>query len=188
MSVKAWLRELGVTTVAGFIACGGRTSSVADGGTGGPNGPSSGGFPFTGPSCTSAQIDPGCWQCIVRDCDGACVTRDCSAFFQCFCACPAGDTQCEDGCNGGHVTSTCQACLDGINTCESGPCKSSCPVTTTACAGADCASGASSIEMCTVSRNGACTAAYYQVGSQQFTCNSCTDTSACQMAAQMACH
>jgi hypothetical protein len=39
-----------------------------------------------------------------------------------------------------------------------------------------------------VDSNGVCTAAYYQVGSQQFACASCTDTASCQMAAQMACH
>jgi hypothetical protein len=50
-----------------------------------------------------------------------------------------------------------------------------------------CANGGS-VEMCTVSSNGTCSAAYYQVGSQQFPCASCTDTTSCAMAAQMACH
>jgi hypothetical protein len=178
---KAWLLALGAVTVAGFLACGGRTANIGDGGSGS----SSGAFPFDGPSCTSAQINTGCWQCTVDSCNGSCVTADCAAFFQCFCACPAGDSTCQDGCSG-VLTSTCQTCLSGIDSCNSGTCKSSCPVQTTSCTGTGCGTGGS-IEMCTVSSNGVCSAAYYQVGSQEFACASCTDTTSCQMAAQMAC-
>lgn len=183
--MKAWLPALGAITIAAFLACGGKKVDFGDGGTG--SGSSSGAFPFQGPSCTTAQINPGCWQCTVDSCSGGCVTSDCASFFQCFCMCPAGDTQCQNGCTA-DLTATCQTCLNGINNCNSGTCKSSCPVMTTSCAGAGCGTGGGSIEMCTVSSNGACTAAYYQVGSQQFACASCTDTSGCQMAAQMACH
>jgi hypothetical protein len=168
-----------------FFACGGRTTSIGDAGSGSDSGSSSGAFPFPGPSCTTAQINAGCWQCTVDSCNGSCVTGDCAAYFQCFCACPAGDTTCQNGCNG-DLTSTCQTCLNGIDTCNSTTCKSSCPITTTTCSSTSCGNGGS-IEICMVNSNGTCTAAYYQVGSQQFTCASCTDTSSCQMAAQMAC-
>jgi hypothetical protein len=176
-----------VAAVLFFFACGGRTSHLgSDGGTGSSSGSSSGAFPFAGPSCSTAQINAGCWQCTVDNCDGTCVTADCASFFQCFCMCAAGDTQCQDACTT-DLTPTCQMCLNGVSTCNSGTCKSSCPVTATACAGAGCGNGGGSIEMCTVTTNGLCTSAYYQVGSQQFACASCTDTTACQMAAQMAC-
>src|SRR5215469_1769116 len=91
-----------VVALLTFFACGGRTANIGDAGTGSSSGSgsSSGAFPFTGPSCTSAQINTGCWQCTVDNCNGACVTADCAPFFQCFCACPAGDTQCQNGCTG----------------------------------------------------------------------------------------
>ncbi|HTQ45702.1 MAG TPA: hypothetical protein VMI75_23250 [Polyangiaceae bacterium] len=190
MSKGPLVAPAAVVALLAFFACGGRTANIGgDGGTGSSSGSgsSSGAFPFTGPSCTSAQINTGCWQCTVDNCNGACVTADCAAFFQCFCACPAGDTGCQNSCTG-DLTSTCQTCLNGIDNCNSGTCKSSCPVTTTACSGSQCSSGTNSIELCTVSSGGTCTAAYYQVGSQQFACASCTDTSSCEMAAQMACH
>lgn len=177
-----------VAALLSLFACGGRTANVGgDAGSGGSSGSSSGAFPFAGPSCTMAQINAGCWQCTVGSCNGSCVTADCGAFFQCFCACAAGDTTCQQGCEG-SLTATCQTCLNGVDTCDSTTCKSSCPVTTTTCSTTigGCRNGGS-IEVCTQDTEGACTATYYQVGSQEFTCASCTDTSGCQMAAQQAC-
>jgi hypothetical protein len=84
----------------------------------------------------------------------------------------------------------CKAqCSSGGAPCESGPGGSS--GTSTTCTGsasldAGCASG-QLLESCSTT-TGSTTSCYYKVGSQQFACSSCTDTTSCAQAANAACH
>jgi len=43
------------------------------------------------------------------------------------------------------------------------------------------------MQACQVLENGACTQAYYRIGTRMFDCLSCTDTASCQQQATAAC-
>ena len=194
--------------------CGGRTSGLGGGPDGGGgNGPA--GFPFTGPSCQAPQLPAACWPCLESSCGSqiGCFTTDCNAYFTCFCACTPGDGTCAQGCKG-SLTAACGSCLDGAGACITQSCQAQCtmmgggstsgsstgggpsgsgaagsgggPASSSECAGTVCPGG-QALQSCTDSVNGACTAAYYTVGTQRFNCASCTDTTACARQAQMAC-
>jgi hypothetical protein len=122
------------------LACGGRTADLgvdggassgssggSSGGSGG-SGSSSGAFPFSGPSCSSATISNACWSCLQGSCPGiSCLTSDCSAYFDCYCACPQGDANCAQNCQS-DMTPACLSCAEGLGRCTSG-CASECSTT-----------------------------------------------------------
>jgi hypothetical protein len=58
----------------------------------------------------------------------------------------------------------------------------------TECTGsaASCTNG-QTMQACLTLENGACTGAYFQVGTDTFPCASCTNTTACQQQAAAAC-
>ena len=59
--------------------------------------------------------------------------------------------------------------------------------TCTAPDGAMCPTGAGILQLCVIG-NDQCTGAYFAVGMQQFNCNSCTDTTACEDQAAAVCY
>ena len=103
-----------VIGIVAAVACGG--SGVA-----GPSGPP---FPFSGPSCSGADFNQGCWDCVQLDGGpGACFTSQCSAYFTCFCACGASDTTCQAGCK---QAPACTTCLKAVIEYERMTCGSLC--------------------------------------------------------------
>jgi hypothetical protein len=103
-----------VTGVIAALACGG--SSI-----GGPSGPP---FPFSGPSCSGADFNQGCWDCVEEEGGpSACFTSQCSAYFTCFCACGASDTKCQGSCK---QSPACATCLQGVMEYERTTCGTLC--------------------------------------------------------------
>ena len=103
-----------VTGVIAALACGG--SSI-----GGPNGPP---FPFSGPSCSGADFNQNCWDCIEEEGGpSSCFTSQCSAYFTCFCACQATDTTCQSSCK---QSPACATCLQGVIEYERTTCGTLC--------------------------------------------------------------
>jgi hypothetical protein len=210
----ALLAGLAIAFTACPIACGGRTSDLGDGGTsggssgggsgssGGGSGGGSGGFPYSGPSCSNTTITPACWSCMQSDCPAlvTCISSTCTAYFDCYCPCPFDDSNCVEGCQA-SITSSCESCIDGSESCLETTCAQACETTMTGggsssggtspsseCSGSSqpCANG-QFLDSCQNLDNGQCTSAYYQVGSQTFPCASCTDTTGCQQQATAAC-
>lgn len=83
------------------------------------------------------------------------------------------------------------AALGVIGGCSSSSSSSPSSDGTPECTSADgttCPTGAGALQLCTTSSNGTCMAAYFQVGSLTFQCNSCMDTTACEDQAAAACY
>ncbi len=210
----ALLPGLAIALTGSAVACGGRTSDLGDGGTssggsGGGSGSGSGSFPYRGPSCSPTTISDACWSCVEGSCPAlaACVTGACSGYFQCFCACNEGDVNCEQQCTQG-MNPACNSCAQSTNNCSAQSCQAQCQTTMTGGSGGSSTGGGSSggpgtasecsgstmpcangqfLQSCTSLENGACTSAYFTVGTQTFPCTSCTDTASCQQQANAAC-
>jgi hypothetical protein len=111
---KIFLAAL-VAALVAVLACGSSSSNSPSGGPGG--------FPFTGPSCppgTQANLTSqtgACAQCIQSRCDQSCVVADCSAYYTCVCACPQGDSACQQKCSSSKLTASCTSCFAGIEAC-----------------------------------------------------------------------
>jgi len=106
-----------VTGVIAALACGG--SSI-----GGPNGPP---FPFSGPSCSGADFNQNCWDCIEEEGGpSACFTSQCQNYFTCFCACGATDTNCQGSCKQSKQSPACATCLQGVIEYERSTCGTLC--------------------------------------------------------------
>jgi hypothetical protein len=187
------------TSLAALLACG----STNNGDNANNN---TGSFPYTGPSCSPTTVNGSCWSCLESSCNGGCLTSACNDFFTCFCNCAQGNESCYQGCES-SITSSCEQCVAGLDSCEQSSCSSECGSTGTGsgvggssgsssggsgftgCStgtGAVCANGGS-IQFCETGFSNMCTSAYYQVGSQTFPCTSCTDTTSCAQQAQDAC-
>jgi hypothetical protein len=201
------LAGLAIALTGSLIACGARTADLGDGGT--SSGGGGGGFPYSGPSCSATTITPACWSCLQGACPAfvGCVDNQCSAYFNCFCACPEGDEQCDQACTGSMGTA-CTTCVQSNETCLTTECQSQCDSTTmTGGGGSSTGSGSSGgtsvtsecttsnmpcsngqqVQACLNLENGACTGAYFIVGSQMVLCASCTDTTACQQGVATLC-
>jgi len=115
----------GSVAVVTAIACGGGSGGSSSTSTSGN------GFPFSGPSCPSGTQPSGmpasaaCAQCIDSQCSEQCLVSDCSAYYDCACACAPNDAACAQGC-APQMTQACQTCLAGITGCFFGTCGSSC--------------------------------------------------------------
>jgi hypothetical protein len=91
-------------------------------------------FPFSGPSCNGGP--PGtttptaCDTCEENTCGGTagCLSSDCSAYFNCLCACQPSDATCLQGCP--QPTAACTSCENSIESCiqtaATGSCSSQC--------------------------------------------------------------
>ena len=170
---------------AGPPSCGGGSCDAGAGGEA-----SAGGFPYIGPSCTTAQFPPVCWQCVEGACAGTerCLATDCGGYFSCFCACAAGDGACQARC---QQTAACLTCARTISQCQVTSCPAQCGADggvpqTTCAAQRSCASGAV-LEACSVTSQGLCQSQYYTVGAQTFACAACGDCSAAASLSGMAC-
>lgn len=197
-------------SLTAVLACGSGSNGNNNSGNG--SGSSSGGFPYTGPSCSSSTINEGCWGCLQSSCNGSCLTSACNDFFTCFCNCAQGSSSCYQSC-ASSIDSSCQQCVLGISSCEQSSCSSACGSSVggsgvgppggssggssgsssgggmfQSCGGSGqvCADGAS-MQFCQAGFNNMCTSAYYQVGNQTFPCASCTDTGTCEQEALSAC-
>jgi hypothetical protein len=125
------VRTAWAALVAGLLAAIACNNGIA----GGPSGPP---FPFSGPSCSGADLDQNCWDCVdVEGGPAGCITSQCSAYFTCFCACGAADTKCQDGCT---PTPACTTCLDAVVHYEALNCGSLCPGAAATLDGGDAAS------------------------------------------------
>jgi hypothetical protein len=131
-----WLGALAGSLLATGLGCGGGrvTEAACDGGactdSGSGSGSSSGGFPFTGPSCTTGPtFNTACWQCVRASCPAteSCLTTVCGDFFTCFCGCAAGDLGCQQGCDG-EETQACETCAVSVTNCQKASCHSVCEV------------------------------------------------------------
>jgi hypothetical protein len=129
-----WIGTLAGALLATGSCGGGKTAqATCDGGTCTDaaveaSGSSSGGFPFSGPSCTTGPtFYTPCWQCVHAACPAteACLMSECSNFFACYCACAATDVGCQNGC-GGEETSACEACALSITDCQKASCHATC--------------------------------------------------------------
>jgi hypothetical protein len=207
---RGWIALLAVA----FIACGGRTADLGDGGT--SSGGGSGAFPYSGPSCNSTTISGACWSCIEGSCPAlvSCVTGSCSGYFDCFCACSPNDNTCLQDCQQSE-SPACASCLQSADTCVTQSCEQACVTTSTGSGGgstggsstgggtgsgssggttvsSECTTSSMTcrggmLQACMTLENGTCTSAYFQISAQTFPCASCTDLTSCQQQATAAC-
>jgi hypothetical protein len=156
-------------------------------------------------SCLAGAYGGDCFSCMQTSCGPELSTLEsaCSDYFSCVC--PGGNLSCS-----ANASSACEqdgneaACASAglpFGTCLQKNCETQCSGVGDVCDG-----GASSTTTCTGSASldagctngqllsscstttGGTTSCYYKVGSQQFECASCTDTTSCEQAANAACH
>jgi hypothetical protein len=186
-SVKFVVALGAVSALVGLFACGG---STAGGNTTGETN-----------ACLAAGFGSDCFSCMQTSCGPELSNVESACGDYLTCVCPGGSLSCS-----ANASSACDqkgnepACASAglpLSTCEQKNCETACnaggaecPSTSTACTGSasldgGCANG-QLLESCTAT-TGSTTSCYYTVGSQQFDCKSCTDTTSCEEAASAAC-
>jgi hypothetical protein len=158
-------------------------------------------------SCLAGALGSDCLSCIQDRCGSQLTGFNSACSDYLSCACPAGDNfSCSaamsSACEQKSKGSGCTTALTSIDTCMQQSCETQCSG-----GGAECDGDAATTSFCTGSASsdgGACTngqllsyctitigsttSCYYMIGSQQFACSSCTDTTSCGQAANTACY
>jgi hypothetical protein len=186
----AWRAAASLTAFGALVACsGGRTldSASCDGGScdGG-----TGAFPYIGPSCSTAEFPAVCWGCVQSACPTteSCLSTACGDYFNCYCACAAGNATCQASC---PQTAACQNCAQNITKCQVESCPAQCgaeggaPQTT--CATLRSCPNGGALQSCSVTDQGLCQSQYYTIGSQTFPCAACGNCASAATTAGTAC-
>lgn len=156
-------------------------------------------------SCLVGAFGSDCFSCMQTSCapELSNIESACSDYYSCLC--PHGSFSCSENessvCNPKGDVLACTNASKSMGTCVLQNCGTPCggggpfcPLgtgTTTTCAGSASLDGGTCtngqlLESCSTT-TGSTTSCYYKVGSQQFDCSSCTDTTRCEEAANAAC-
>jgi hypothetical protein len=184
-----------VLALVGLFACGGSTVG--------------GNTTVQANACLATVVGSDCFSCVQASCGAELSGYESACSDYLSCVCPGGNFSCSlatsSACNPNAGGSSCATAEASYGTCGLQNCKAQCSSggalcesgtggssgTSTTCTGSasldgGCTSG-QLLESCTVTAGGT-TSCYYKVGSQQFECSSCTDTTSCAAAANAACH
>jgi hypothetical protein len=181
-AVAAWV---------GLFACGG--STVGGGNT-----------TVEANACLATVVGSDCFSCVQASCGPELSDYESACSDYLSCVCPGGNFSCSlatsSACNPNAGGSSCATAEASYGACGLQNCKAQCSSGGAPCergAVTNCTGSASFdagtctnrqlLESCSVTAGGM-TSCYYKVGSQQFECSSCTDTTSCAEAANAACH